>query len=141
MDVMKLATVVRIIKGKAFSVMDEHLDEVGLTRIEFSLLSYLYNYKSVQTSHLARQFQVSIPAVMHKLQALEKKGFCRKEVDQVDKRIKYYSLTEDFMEYYQSLYNELDRITQNYLSFLGEEGTHLERILDLTLQFLEVHND
>lgn len=141
MDVMKLATAVRVIKGKAFSVMDKRLEEVGLTRIEFSLLSCLYNYKSVQTSHLAHQFQVSIPAVMHKLQALEKKGFCKKEVDQVDKRVKYYSLTDDFIEYYRNLYNELDRITQNYLSFLGEEGTHLEKILDLTLQFLEVHND
>lgn len=141
MDVMKLVTTTRMIKGKVFSIMDKQLDAVGLTRIEFGLLSYLFNYQFAQASHLARQFQVSIPAVMHKMQALEKKGFCKKEVDKEDKRVKYYSLTNDFMVYYRNLYNNLNCIIQNYLSFLGEESKHLERILDLTIQFLEVQND
>lgn len=141
MNVVDLIRKIKLIQNNAFSRMDQKIEEVGLTRIEFHLLSHIYVSQSIQASALASFFQVSIPAVMHKLDSLEKKGFVLKKVDEKDKRVKYYSITDSFKEYYYALFSNLEEITQEYYDFLGEEKKHLDRILDKTLEFLEEKND
>ncbi|MDE5565444.1 MAG: MarR family transcriptional regulator [Anaeroplasmataceae bacterium] len=141
MNVVDLTRKIKLIQNNAFSRMDRKIEEVGLTRIEFHLLSHIYVSQSIQASALASFFQVSIPAVMHKLDSLEKKGFVLKQVDERDKRVKYYSITESFKEYYHALFSNLEELTQAYFDFLGEEMKHLDIILDKTLEFLEDRND
>ena len=116
-----------------------------MTRIEFEILNFIYNAnknkEEVKASSLAKCFEVSIPAVMHKLDALESKRLINKHMDPKDKRIKYYRLTEETKMKYEELFARQEKRVSDYLRALGAEREHLIKILDITLQFLEDEYD
>lgn len=131
----------RAIKNKFITSTNKILMKTGMTRIEFEILNYIYNAEKnqdkVKASSLAKCFEVSIPAVMHKLDALESKQLIQKYQDQKDKRIKYYCLTDKTKLGYEELFRKQGKKVEDYLEALGEERVHLIRILEITLKFLE----
>lgn len=133
------------IKAKGKEMFKVKMNEMNLTPSEFELLNYIYYLKRgnipAKASLLAEAFYVSIPAIMHKLQALEEKKLVYKTTDSVDKRIKFYSISKDLEEvcHKMRLYNE--KVIDQYIKYLGEEANHLNIILDMTIDFLEVKND
>ena len=131
----------RAIKNKFIVRTNEILLKSGMTRIEFEILNFIYNAnknkEEVKASSLAKCFEVSIPAVMHKLDALESNRL----MDPKDKRIKYYRLTEETKMKYEELFARQEKRVSDYLRALGAEREHLIKILDITLQFLEDEYD
>ncbi len=132
---------VRFIKNKFIQATHQILLESGLTRMEFEILNFIYiankKEEEVMASSLAKCFEVSIPAVMHKLESLEAKGLIERLQATKDKRIKYYRLTEETRIKYEELFARQEKRMERYLEALGEERVHLMHILDITLQFLE----
>ena len=120
------------------------LAETDLTKMEFEIFSYIYTEtsknKEVSASSIASAFEVSIPAVMHKLDALEEKKLVIKTVSSIDKRNKYFTLTEEAASRIKREYQTHQDMLNNYLSSLGEEQKNLEKLLDLTISFMEDYN-
>lgn len=131
----------RSIANKFKAKTNQFVQEYGITRIEFEILNYLYirsvKNERMKTSDLAKCFEVSVPAIMHKLESLESKGMIEKKQDTLDRRIKYYALTENTKNGYEELFAKQKKKVELYFETLGEEKEHLNRILDLTLRFLE----
>lgn len=129
------------IKNKFISHNNQIFEKYGLTRMEFVILNYIYmasvKNSKVKASSLAKYFDVSIPAVLHKLDALEEKGMVEKTLDDKDKRIKYYKITMQTKQRYEELFKRQKEKVERYLEALGEEAEHLNEILDRTIQFLE----
>jgi Transcriptional regulators len=145
MEDFELIVKFKTIKNKFYSLMDKKLDQLGLTKSEFWILNYIYSEtkegNKVQASSIAKVFEVSIPAVMHKLEPLEMKGMLIKEIDFNDKRIKYYRISRKMAEAVELLFLEHQKEVGKYLDFLGKEQVHLNKILNLTLNFLEENHD
>lgn len=135
----------RAIRNRFIMKTNKILLESGMTRIEFEILNYIYvacrNKEEVKASSLAKWFGVSIPAVMHKLDALEAKQLIERYTDPKDKRVKYYCLTKETKSSYEELFAKHEKRVAAYLEALGEERVHLIKILDITLQFLEEKYD
>ncbi|MDE7264490.1 MAG: hypothetical protein K2N64_07500 [Anaeroplasmataceae bacterium] len=134
---IKLRSIANKFRNKANLVVQEY----GITRIEFEILNYMYvtelKQEKLKASDLAKCFEVSVPAIMHKLESLEKKSMIVKKRDTLDKRIKYYTLTEKTKSSYEELFAKQKKKVELYFETLGEEKEHLNRILDLTIKFLE----
>lgn len=138
MQYKEYAIKIRIIQNKFFEKMMLPLQKANLTKIEFEILNRIFFLnKQTKATELAKDFQVSLPAILHKLDALEKKEFLTKIIKESDKRIKYYSLTDQASKTCEWLHLEYDKAMEAYFEALGEEKEHLFRILDLTIQFME----
>ncbi len=138
MQYKEYAIKIRIIQNKFFEKMMLPLQKANLTKIEFEILNRIFFLnKQTKATELAKDFQVSLPAILHKLDALEKKEFLTKIIKESDKRIKYYSLTDQAKKTCEWLHLEYDKAMEAYFEALGEEKEHLFRILDLTIQFME----
>ncbi len=138
MQYKEYAIKIRIIQNKFFEKMMLPLQKANLTKIEFEILNRIFFLnKQTKATELAKDFQVSLPAILHKLDALEKKEFLTKIIKESDKRIKYYSLTDQANKTCEWLHLEYDKAMEAYFEALGEEKEHLFRILDLTIQFME----
>lgn len=135
----------RLIKKKFIANHLKMLNEYKLTKMEFDILNYIYfaskKNSNVQASGLAKFFDVSIPAVMHKLNDLELRGMILKYLDENDHRIKYYILTDETKASLEKLFNFQEKRKNDFFKFLGDEEPHLNIILDLTLKYLEDDND
>ncbi len=145
MNSQEITTKLRMIKNKFFCTVHKIIEEHNITQMEFDLLNCIYfsnrEGKQIQASTLAKWFDVSIPAVMHKLVSLEEKGMVLKKQDEKDKRVKYYTLTEETNLQMEELFEQHKKKVEMYFKALGEEQEHLNAILDITIQFLEEHND
>ncbi|MDE5714873.1 MAG: MarR family transcriptional regulator [Anaeroplasmataceae bacterium] len=137
----EIAVKFRIIKNKFFEKMIVPLQKANLTKIEFEILNHIFLLSQknilVRATDLANDFHVSLPAILHKLDILEQKNYVFRRVDEQDKRIKYYDLTDITSKNYENLYQEYNKKMEDYFKSLGEEKEHLIRILDLTIQFME----
>ncbi|MDE6408086.1 MAG: MarR family transcriptional regulator [Anaeroplasmataceae bacterium] len=145
MDDQEIVMKFRAMRNKFINNLCQILKRYNLTRMEFDILNCIYfssmKNKQVQASSLAKYFDVSIPAVMHKLDALEARGFVEKSTDSLDRRIKYYTLTEETTHKLEALFHHQKQRGELFLEALGEEKEHLSRILDITLRFLEEDYD
>lgn len=76
MQYKEYAIKIRIIQNKFFEKMMLPLQKANLTKIEFEILNRIFFLnKQTKATELAKDFQVSLPAILHKLDALEKKNF------------------------------------------------------------------
>lgn len=145
MENQEIITKLRVMKNKFISNLCQILKRYNLTRMEFDILNCIYfsslTNKQVKASSLAKYFEVSIPAVMHKLDVLETRGMVIKSTDTLDKRIKYYTLTAETKTELEELFHHRKRRGEQFFEALGEEKEHLSRILDITLKFLEEDYD
>lgn len=145
MENQEIITKLRIMKNKFISNQCQILKKYNLTRMEFGILNCIYfstlENKQVQASSLAKYFEVSIPAVMHKLEDLEERKMVKKSADSLDKRVKYYSLTNDTKVELEELFHHQKERRELFFESLGDEKEHLSRILDISLKFMEEHYD
>ena len=145
MDNQEILAKIRALKNKFISNQCQILKRYDLTRMEFGILNCIYFFtlenKQVQASSLAKHYDVSIPAVMHKLDALEARGMVLKSTDASDKRIKYYTLAEETRIELEELFHHQKQRGELFFESLGEEKEHLSRILDISLKYLEEDND
>lgn len=145
MDNQEITIKFRAMKNKFISNLCQILKQYEITRMEFDILNFMYfsslEGKQVQASTLAKHFEVSIPAVMHKLDALETRGMIQKSLDSLDRRIKYYTLSENTKIDLEELFKHQKQRGERFFEVLGEEREHLSRILDIALKFLEEEYD
>lgn len=145
MENEEITTKFRAMKNKFINNLCQILKRYEITRMEFDILNYMYfssmESKKVQASTLAKYFEVSIPAVMHKLDALEEKGLVEKSLDLSDRRIKNYVLSIKTQRELKELFQRQKFRKEQFFDALGEEKEHLSRILDIALRYLEEEYD
>ena len=145
MEDQKIVNQFRALKNKFISNQCQILKKYDITRMEFGILNCIYfttlENQQVQASSLAKHFGVSIPAVMHKLDALESRGMIKKSTDSLDKRVKYYVLSDETRQKLEELFHNQKQRGELFFEALGEEKEHLSRILDISLKFLEENYD
>lgn len=133
------------LKHKSRMFYTDFVQQIGLTTIEFRIIDNIFRNKEnnieVTASNLAETYNVSISAIMHKLESLESKNFVVKRVSVSDKRIKYYDISDFAYEICSQAHHMYMKRWTKFLDYLGEEAHHLEMILDKCLEYMEENND
>lgn len=92
-------------------------------------------------SELAQHFQVSLPAVMHKVDHLLEKRMLSKISSPKDKRTKLLKLSEQAEEAILNIRKKYQDWIDAYLNYLNEDAVYLEAILNKTIAFMEGKDD
>lgn len=112
--------------------------DLDISRFEFKLLMTLYYSDELLTaSILASLFDVTVAAVMHRMQVLEDKNLVRKEVSKEDQRIKYYYLTDEAYRICTEKAIMIEKKTTKFLESLGDDVYVLEGILVKIINYME----
>lgn len=112
--------------------------DLDISRFEFKLLMTLYYSDGLLTaSILASLFDVTVAAVMHRMQVLEDKNLVRKEVSKEDQRIKYYYLTDEAYRICTEKAIMIEKKTTKFLESLGDDVYVLEGILVKIINYME----
>ena len=94
-------------------------------------IGFCEDLKNIKLSDIASRLKVTLPAVTHKVQTLEKAGLIIKEKDQQDLRKTYVKLTEKGQHYVISSKKTYYQPLHEILQSIGEEDKkHLIRILE-----------
>lgn len=106
----------------------------------FFIISNCYQGEEVKPSELARTLGVSLSAVSHHLNALEKYGYIERVQDLNDKRISRIKLSEKGREYDTKLKKEFFEMVLKLVQFLGEEDSkELIRLMGRVSEFMKTH--
>lgn len=97
--------------------------------IEVFLLLEFKFHENITASEIANKYHVTIPAVMHKLDSLVNDEYLVKEVDNVDKRKKYYRLTPKANMLLEDNKKIIDNRINHLFDYLGSDKDELIRIL------------
>ena len=73
---------------------DRRMKDLGLTRSQWWVLTYLFRDEGITQSELADVLEVERPTLGRLLDRLEANGWVRREVDASDRRVKRLYLTE-----------------------------------------------
>lgn len=112
--------------------------DLDISRFEFKLLMTLYYSDELLTaSILASLFDVTVAAVMHRMQVLEDKNLVRKEASKEDQRIKYYYLTDEAYRICTEKAIMIEKKTTKFLESLGDDVDVLEGILVKIINYME----
>ena len=145
MDVVDLKQKVFKLKIRSKKIMQRFVEEEQLTTIEYYLLEELWKFsredKTISMSELAQHFQVSLPAVMHKVDHLLEKRMLSKISSPKDKRTKLLKLSEQAEEAILNIRKKYQDWIDAYLNYLNEDAVYLEAILNKTIAFMEGKDD
>lgn len=97
--------------------------------IEVFLLLEIKFHENITASEIANKYHVTIPAVMHKLDSLINDEYLIKEVDNLDKRKKYYRLTPKANMLLEDNKKIIDNRINSLFDYLGSDKDELIRIL------------
>ena len=119
--------------------------EQNLTPIEGMICYSLYKFqcenKIISISEIAKNNDVTIPAIMHKLTNLEKKGLIYKYSLDDDKRTKYIRLTDLAIQSFEQTIKKFDLIFLSVLNALDDEDIKdLKRIMAKLNKMMEEYN-
>lgn len=106
--------------------------------IEVFLLLEIKYHKNITASIIANKYHVTIPAIMHKLDALINNDYLIKSVDEFDKRKKYYSLTPKANMLLDDNKKIIDEKINNLFNYLASDKDELIRILKKICEMEEV---
>lgn len=98
-------------------------DILELTGQESSILLYVFKNKNCTVTEIAEYFDVTLPAVMHRLSSLEKNGYIERFENENDKRVKYIGITEKGEQIIIPLWDWKNENLGKLLDFLGIEDT------------------
>ena len=145
MDVVDLNQKVFKLMIRSKKIMQRFVEEEQLTTIEYYLLEELWKFsredKTISMSELAQHFQVSLPAVMHKVDHLLEKRMLSKISSPKDKRTKLLKLSEQAEEAILNIRKKYQDWIDAYLNYLNEDAVYLEAILNKTIAFMEGKDD
>lgn len=105
-----------LLKNLFFS---HELSETELTASELLYLAQLYTKDGLTQEEMSGDLSVDKAATTRTIQAMEKKGLVRREVDSVDKRAKKVYLTEKAYEYE----TRIREIQKKWVDFITQDMT------------------
>lgn len=106
------------------------------------MLSNVYEGKPAKPSELAKELGVTLSAVSHHINTLEKTGYIERIQDLTDKRILRVSLSEKGRELDRQLKEKFFKGLRDMVEFLGDEDSdELIRILNRVATFLNTYED
>lgn len=115
-----------------------HCNLKGAERHILLLISNLKDGDPVTTSEIASKIGVTLAAVTHQINALEKEGLIKRLQDKSDRRIIFIELTRKGSQQVVKLRNEFTKRIQKLSEFLGEKDTRsLIRIIKRLADFPE----
>lgn len=120
---------------KFFSLSDIKAKFPDLSNQEIRILATIFIYNTrgdkISASDIAKLYDITTAAVMHKLDSLEEKGYIYRDTKEEDKRVRYISITkrveEEALEFKNNNMKQMNEIAR----VLGDEDCRsLIRILD-----------
>lgn len=112
----------------------------GLAEKDIIILQKIYTSEGQQMtmSQLSEFLQISAAAASQLVSKYEAKGYLRREHSNVDRRIVYIKVQDDFINDIKNMFESNMDEYKKYLAYLGEEDTqNLRRIMDKTFTYLE----
>lgn len=104
------------------------------------MLKNIYEEKPVKPSEVAKKLGVTLPAVSHHINALEKSGYIERVQDPNDKRVLRINLTQQGKEIEEVLKQKFFKGLYDMVEFLGEEDSdELIRLMRKVADYLETH--
>ncbi len=123
-----------------FKKLNHH--EVTLTALDFFCLETIYLLKEPTMSEFADFLEISLPNATYKIKNLIKKGYVKKEISEVDKRICHLKLTDKFKHFYEdSDYSGMFFIERIKKVFSNEELDHLYMMLKLIVEKINLREE
>lgn len=105
-----------------------------LFQTEFRILMYLSNHEDAHPSIMASELHVTRPNIAANLRQLEAKKFIVRDLDFDNRRQVYVNITDEGRIYLKNCDEQLKFLFMGWFSILGEETTHLLKILELSAQ-------
>lgn len=100
------------------------------------MLSAMYNREPVRPSEIAKKMGVTLPAVSHHINALEKEGYIERLPDITDKRVLLISLSEKGKALDDEMREKFFRNIYNLVEYLGEDDSkELIRIMKKVVEW------
>lgn len=100
------------------------------------MLSAMYNREPVRPSEIAKKMGVTLPAVSHHINALEKEGYIERLPDENDKRVLLISLSEKGKKLDDEMREKFFQNICNLVEYLGEEDSkELIRLMKKVLEY------
>lgn len=107
----------------------------------FFIISNIYQGEEVKPSELAKTVGVSLSAVSHHLNSLEKYGYIERVQDLNDRRISRIRLSEKGREYDTKLKEAFFKMVLNMVQFLGEEDSkELIKLVGRVAEFMKTYD-
>lgn len=123
------------------AIHDQSLPKEAEKRLLFTL-GNIYKGEPVRPSELAKNMCVTLSAVSHHINALEKDGYIERLLDPNDKRVLLISLSEKGKEFDKQMKEKFMQGMQSLVEHLGEEDTQeLIRLLGKIEVFLNEKGD
>lgn len=108
---------------RSMSLKHNHSKLKGAEKHILFLVYELKNGQPVTTSEIAKSTGVTLGAVTHQINAMEKQGLITRLSDTNDRRIVLIELTKKGSEQIVKLKKEFFQKTQTLIDFLGEKDT------------------
>lgn len=110
---------------KVFSLSEIKAKFPDLSNQEIRILATIFIYNTrgdkISASDIAKLYDITTAAVMHKLDSLEEKGYIYRDTKEEDKRVRYISITkrveEEALEFKNNNMKQMDEIAR----ILGDE--------------------
>ena len=123
---LELQNVISQIRRSGLSDHHHHHDHENLKgsdRMMLFMVSQLNNGQPVTTSEVANTLGITLPAVTHKINALEAENLIKRVTDETDRRIVYISLSAKGKKQVEKLEKEFIDKLGFLTDFLGEKDT------------------
>lgn len=75
-------------------IMQNYLDETGVYQAQHRLLMEIFHNQNASQNHIVKSMDVSAATIAVSLKKLEKGGYIKKEMDEVDNRLNKITITE-----------------------------------------------
>jgi len=121
-QVMDLRNAVHIMKSS--KIFKHHHSD--LKHAEKHLIFMIYNShdnKALKPTELAKKMGVTLPAISHQINTLEKKGYITRVPDVHDKRISFVKLTEKGEQLNDELNEKFLKKIEGVVEYLGEDDS------------------
>lgn len=102
-------------------------ENYGIHEAEFHVLMQLYFHKEkepIRPSELAKRMNVTMAAVTHKINELERLSLITRIPSTEDKRVVYVALTKEGRALVEKRKNDYFERLGSWVDYLGEEDTH-----------------
>ena len=112
---------------------------------EFSLLSILYNTanedKKIKSSDISERLNVSKPAASRMLNTVEEKGYIKRYMEKLDRRVVTISITEKGMSVYKNEIEEYRQVCKRIFHKMGPKDMQMfvrlaDKFFDVIIQEL-----
>ena len=127
---LKLTTVLFRSMQNVSAVIKKDITSYDLNTSEFGTLELLYNRGAQPIQSVASRMLMANSSMTYVIDKLEQKGFLKRTIDEVDKRVIMVDLTEEGRQFFDGIFPHHEKtLSDMYQDLSDEEIIHLIDLL------------